>query len=166
MMLKSCAWRNTLLILILSINGTLTCSHTFTIWQPWVNTIPSQSMWRVSQMLPLCNAILSIAKLLFTLNKLGLPPRLATLIWQNEFLNIQEHTLCKCLKTYAHKAKSVAYHVYTCNTLCHTPQTPQTLSHILFHAKISWNLTNRHHRLIEDTKNFPKPFADWKSDHY
>ena len=25
---------------------------------------------------------------------------------------------------------------------------------------------NRHHRLIEDTKCFPKLFADWKSDHY
>ena len=47
-----------------------------------------------------------------------------------------------------------------------TPQTPRTLSHILFNAKISWDLTYRHHRLIEETKSFPKLFADWKSDHY
>ena len=45
-------------------------------------------------------------------------------------------------------------------------QTPQILLHIIFHAEISWDLTNRHHRLIEETKSFPKLFVDWKSDHY
>ena len=29
-----------------------------------------------------------------------------------------------------------------------TPQTPRTLSHISFHAEISWDLTNRHHILV------------------
>ena len=29
-----------------------------------------------------------------------------------------------------------------------TPQTPQTLLHILFHAEISWDFTYRHHNVV------------------